>query len=100
MRLKFISEKKRRYLYCSNESKSNRFKSQYKNKRLPISNRVLAMAINSNKISRISHLSRVRNRCIITGRSRSILRKYKISRIIFRDFALKGFLSGIRRSVW
>lgn len=43
---------------------------------------------------------RVRNRCILTGRSRGTLRKFGLSRIKFRELALKGFLPGVTKSSW
>jgi small subunit ribosomal protein S14 len=36
----------------------------------------------------------IHNRCIVTGRGRSVLRKYKISRIKFRNFVYEGLLTG------
>lgn len=100
MRLKLVQDKKRRKLFCLKELKSKNLKSLLKNKRLPLADRVLATAIKSRWISRNAFLTRVRNHCVITGRSRSVLQKYKVSRIIFRNFALKGIFTGVRRSVW
>lgn len=44
-----------------------------------------------------SNPNRVRNRCEITGRPRGYLRFFGLSRIAFRDLALKGQLPGIRK---
>ncbi len=41
--------------------------------------------------------NRVRNRCEITGRPRGYLRFFGLSRIAFRDLALKGQLPGVRK---
>jgi len=43
---------------------------------------------------------RVRNRCQLTGRSRGCLRMFKLSRIKFRELALKGMIPGITKSSW
>jgi small subunit ribosomal protein S14 len=43
---------------------------------------------------------RLRNRCMITGRPRSIYRKFMLSRIAFRELALKGYLPGIHKASW
>jgi small subunit ribosomal protein S14 len=40
---------------------------------------------------------RVRNRCAITGRPHGYLRYFGLSRIAFRDLALKGQLPGVRK---
>ncbi len=42
----------------------------------------------------------VKNRCKITGRAKSIIRYYKISRIVFRELASFGLLLGIKKSSW
>ncbi|HIA01996.1 MAG TPA: 30S ribosomal protein S14, partial [Myxococcales bacterium] len=44
--------------------------------------------------------SRQRNRCVLTGRSRGYLRKFGLSRIMFRDLARVGELLGVTKSSW
>lgn len=43
---------------------------------------------------------RVVKRCVLTGRSRGVLTKFGLSRIKFRELALKGHLPGITKSSW
>ena len=50
--------------------------------------------------SRNSSITRVRNRCSITGRPRGFYRKMGISRIILRDLAGKGEIPGLLKSSW
>ncbi len=42
----------------------------------------------------------VKNRCILTARSRSTYRHFRMSRLMFRKYAALGQLSGIRKSSW
>ncbi|CAI8048536.1 30S ribosomal protein S14 [Geodia barretti] len=44
--------------------------------------------------------NRVRNRCEVTGRPRGYLRHFGLSRITFREMALKGMLPGVRKASW
>ena len=44
--------------------------------------------------------SRVRNRCLISGRTRGFLRRFGMSRIDFRLLALRGGIPGVRKSSW
>ena len=44
--------------------------------------------------------SRVRNRCLISGRTRGFLRRFGMSRIDFRLLALRGDIPGVRKSSW
>src|SRR5437763_16646091 len=53
-----------------------------------------------NKMPRDSSPCRLRNRCQLTGRSRGFLRKFKLSRLTFRDFASNGLIPGVTMSSW
>ena len=52
------------------------------------------------KLPRNSSRIRFRNRCALTGRSRANYRKFGLSRIKFRELALKGEIPGVRKSSW
>lgn len=41
-----------------------------------------------------------RNVCQLTGRGRGVIRKYKVSRHIFRKYGDQGQIEGIRRASW
>ncbi|MCK5087274.1 MAG: 30S ribosomal protein S14 [Melioribacteraceae bacterium] len=43
---------------------------------------------------------RLRNRCSMTGRARGYYRKFGISRLVFREMALKGEIPGIKKASW
>ncbi len=43
---------------------------------------------------------RLRNRCMLTGRPRGYYRKFGISRLVFREMALRGEIPGIKKSSW
>lgn len=43
---------------------------------------------------------RLVRRCILTGRARAVLDEFNLSRIKFRDMALKGQLLGVQKSSW
>ncbi|MED4239972.1 30S ribosomal protein S14 [Priestia megaterium] len=52
------------------------------------------------KLPRDSSPTRLHNRCEVTGRPRGYLRKFKLSRITFRELAHKGQLPGVKKSSW
>lgn len=52
------------------------------------------------KLPRDANPIRVRNRCPITGRSRGFYRKFGLSRIAVREFALRGEIPGVTKSSW
>jgi len=53
-----------------------------------------------NKLPRDSSPVRLRNRCQLTGRSRGFLRKFKLSRLAFREMARAGLIPGITKASW
>jgi small subunit ribosomal protein S14 len=44
--------------------------------------------------------TRLVNRCEITGRRRAFLRRFRLSRITFRELASAGMLPGVTKSSW
>ena len=52
------------------------------------------------KLPRSSNPSRVVRRCALTGRPKGVYRKFGLSRICFREMALKGLIPGITKASW
>tara|TARA_B100000965_G_scaffold309020_1_gene268161 strand:- start:64 stop:369 length:306 start_codon:yes stop_codon:yes gene_type:complete len=52
------------------------------------------------KLPKSSSRIRLRNRCFITGRPRGIIRRFKLSRLSFREMALKGEIPGVTKASW
>ena len=44
--------------------------------------------------------TRVRSLCALTGRSRGVYKKFKLSRIKLRELALQGKIPGMRKASW
>jgi len=53
-----------------------------------------------NKMPRNSSPVRLRSRCQLTGRSRGVLKKFKLSRLCFREMANSGLIPGIVKASW
>lgn len=52
------------------------------------------------KLPRNGSPTRVRNRCVITGRPRGNLRKFGLSRLSFRAMAHLGKIPGVTKASW
>lgn len=52
------------------------------------------------KLPKNSSAVRLHNRCLMTGRPRGYYRKFGISRLQFREMALRGEIPGIKKSSW
>ena len=53
-----------------------------------------------NKMRRDTSTIRLKNRCQLTGRPHGYLRKFKISRICFRELAGRGLIPGVTKASW
>lgn len=92
-------DKKRRLLYKKYELQRILLKSILHDLSVPKKYRLESL-LRMAKLPRNSSLVRIKNRCILTGRGRSIYKKFKMSRISFRELALKGMLPGVAKASW
>lgn len=89
----------RRKLAKKYELRRMALKSVSVNTTLPVSIRYDAM-IKLSSLPRNSSKVRIKNRCIVTGRSKGVYSKFGLCRNKFREYALEGVLPGIRKSSW
>jgi small subunit ribosomal protein S14 len=47
-----------------------------------------------------SSITRMRNRCSLTGRARGYMGMFGLGRLAFRKFALLGLLPGVKKASW
>ncbi|MFM2160501.1 MAG: hypothetical protein RLZZ383_13 [Pseudomonadota bacterium] len=52
------------------------------------------------ELPRNSSPVRLRNRCVVSGRSRAVYHEFMLSRIAFREMALAGELPGVHKASW
>jgi small subunit ribosomal protein S14 len=52
------------------------------------------------ELPRNTNPTRIRNRCELSGRSRAVYRRFKLSRIALRDLASVGLIPGVTKSSW
>ena len=52
------------------------------------------------ELPRSSSKTRIRNRCLLTGRPRAYYRKLKMSRIALRELGSQGQIPGLVKSSW
>jgi small subunit ribosomal protein S14 len=52
------------------------------------------------KLPKNSSRVRVHNRCNLSGRPKGYMRQFGVSRINFREMALKGLIPGVKKASW
>ncbi len=91
--------KKRIKLYEKYKKKRDKLLKLASNKKLSADEQFQAR-IKLSKIPRNASKVRIRNRCLVTGRGRGVYRKFKLSRIAFRELSSIGQVPGITKSSW
>ena len=95
-----IEKNNRRQRMTKNAAaKRAKLKAIIADKKKPMEER-FAATIKLAEMPRNSSATRIRNRCEISGRARSVYRKTKMSRIAIRDFGSKGLIPGLVKSSW
>lgn len=52
------------------------------------------------QLPRDSSPSRLRNRCQLTGRPHAVYRKFRLSRIMLREYMMRGDVPGLKKASW
>lgn len=96
---KIVNNEKKKKLSARYAKLRRELKDKIKNENLPDEERFEAM-LRLQKLPRNSSSVRVRNRCVLTGRPRGYYRDFQLSRIAFRELALRGMIPGVTKSSW
>ena|ERR1017187_4697866 len=94
-----VKNRKRALLVKRFAGRRAKLKAVAANKALPPEER-FAARLKLAELPRNSSATRLRNRCELSGRPRGYYRKFKLSRIAFRDLASAGQIPGVVKSSW
>jgi small subunit ribosomal protein S14 len=89
----------RRASFIHVEQKRVLYKAMIKDRSLPQHVR-FATCLKLTTLSRAHARVKIHNRCVLTGRSKAVLRHFKISRICMRELVALGSLPGVTKSSW
>jgi small subunit ribosomal protein S14 len=91
--------KKREKLVALYAAKRAALKAQAEDMKLPAEER-FAARLKLAALPRNSSPTRIRNRCVMSGRPRAYYRKFQLSRIALRDLASSGQIPGMVKASW
>ena len=97
MKYLLLKDKRRRILFSLYEKKRKFLYSIYQNLMMPKQIRLRAYSYLL-FLSRDSSITRIKNRCVLTNRPRSIYKRFGLSRLMFRKYILQGKLTGVKKS--
>ena len=92
-------DKKNRLTFFQHEEKRKVLKSITHNINLSSFIRWKA-SLDLSTLPKVASLTKLKNRCVFTGRSRSILGQFNMSRLMLRKLAREGSIPGLRKSSW
>jgi small subunit ribosomal protein S14 len=95
----FERDKRKRYCYLSLLSKRENLKRILKDREQNIDNKY-EYQLKLNRLAKDSSKVRLSNRCIITGRTHSVLRIFRMARIKIKELTTIGFINGLKKSSW
>jgi small subunit ribosomal protein S14 len=90
---------RRKKMAANAHAKRTKLKAIIADKQRPMEER-FAATLKLAALPRNSSPTRIRNRCELTGRPRSVYRKTKLSRIAMRELGSKGLVPGLVKSSW
>lgn len=89
----------RRHLYAQYESQRRVLLEQIHNLHLsPASRGAARYALQ--ELPRASAPCRIVRRCVVSGRGGGVLRRYRLSRLVFRRLARRGQIPGVFKASW
>ena len=94
-----VKNEKRKQLIQSQKSKRASYKKAIIDENLDDEARDLAQR-KLQKLNRNGSPVRYKSRCLLTGRSKGVYQKFGLSRIKFRELALKGLIPGVMKASW
>ena len=92
-------DKRQRLLVAKNKAKRDQLREKIRSLDLSFEEKMLAQQ-QLQKLPRDSSRTRLRNRCVVTGRSRGVYRKFGLGRNKLREFAMLGYIPGLRKASW
>jgi len=92
-------QKRRARLVNAGWDKRQKLKKIIQSPETSMEDRLVAVA-NLNKLPKNASPVRLRSRCQLTGRARGVLRKFKLSRLCFREMANMGLIPGVYKASW
>ncbi len=93
-------DQKKRTAFSKNEMKCLLTSSLVNNEIMPFDIRQSLKNKFVKNFKKKSSMCRVKNRCLISNRSYSVIRHFRVSRLVFRELARNGSLLGVRRASW
>jgi ribosomal protein S14 len=97
---RYLKDNEKRFLYKKTEVLQKILKviSLYKTFKSSVS--LIIYKIFFFKLLKNSFKTRIKTYCVVSGRSRGVYKKMRVSRICFRELGSKGLFFGLKKASW
>jgi small subunit ribosomal protein S14 len=96
---KIQKDKRQRALVNQYKTRRDALRERVRDQNASFEDKMLAQKL-MQALPRDSSRSRLRNRCLLTGRSRGVYRKFGLARNKLRELAMLGYFPGLRKASW
>lgn len=94
-----LKDAKKRVHFARIEEKRLMLRALLKDRSLSLDIR-FEVSLELNALPRHSARTKINNRCVRTGRAKSVYRQFKMSRICVRELMAMGALPGLKKASW
>jgi len=56
--------------------------------------------LNKKNNLRNASISKIKNKCLLSGRNRAVLKKFKLNRMFIKNLGVTGLINGLRKASW
>ncbi|HXH54943.1 MAG TPA: 30S ribosomal protein S14 [Gammaproteobacteria bacterium] len=96
---KIEKDKRQRKLVIKHKPTRDELRSRMRDKNLSLEEKFITSA-QLQGLPRDSSPSRLRNRCLVTGRARGVYSKFGLGRNKLREYAMSGLIPGLYKASW
>jgi small subunit ribosomal protein S14 len=90
LKIRYIKDKK----YIQTTISNSLLRDQYLKKEISLNN------LNKRFKNKLSTISKIQNKCLLSGRNRAVLKKFKLSRMFVKNLGVNGLINGFRKASW
>lgn len=95
-----LKKKNNKFRYSKDKSYLNSIITSYITKDKYLSKDISLNVSKKKELVINSSISKIKNKCLISGRNRSVYKKFRLSRMFLKNLGVAGFINGLKKSSW
>lgn len=58
------------------------------------------IALNKLNTLKNSSISKIKNKCLLSGRNRAVYKRFRLSRMFIKNLGVSGYINGLKKTSW